>query len=457
MITHKHNHYHCARICFECQSPLSIKADDSDPTLDTTLMTDATGNAIIPGTSIAGVLRHLYEEKYKEDVLKEDALFGKTSVKHDDHRPSLVKISFGFIHNAKNQPQMGVVETSASDDILSYLQNTPIIREQTKINQSGTTTDAAKFDRSALPKGTRFSFELGLSGEQSNKTQWAQLLSLLSHPKFRLGGLTHRGFGKVKIIDLYEQDFDFTNSADIKKWQAHQQSDWTVQNNHCTASNEYVNLTITAEDFWRIGSGDEALGAYSKDPDDKPYTETTLNWHNNQATLSEKLVVVPATAIKGALRHRTLFHLRLLNLLNKDFSDTEIKEEDIDLCKLFGAKAEKNTQQGIGGLLIDDVYLPNHSTPKIMMHNKIDRFTGGVMNGALFSEELLYQDTLNISMYFDPHKLKLLNTCVQNAFIKAIQDLCEGRLSLGAGSAKGHGYFTGESASIIQKFKESCQ
>lgn len=448
MITHKHNHYHCARICFECQSPLSIKADDSDPTLDTTLMLDAMGNAIIPGTSIAGVLRHLYKEKYDKD-----ALFGASGVNYDDNSPSLVKISFGFIHNAKNQPQMGVAEIQESDEILSYLQNASIIREQTKINAFGTTTEAAKFDRSALPKGTRFSFELGLSSEQSDTTQWEQLIALLFHPKFRLGGLTHRGFGKVKIIGIYEQDFDFTNSEDIKKWRVHQQSDWVIPNNDNTKHNDCVNLSITAEDFWRIGSGDEALGEYSQDPDDKPYTETTLNWDNNQATLSQKQVVVPATAIKGALRHRTLFHLRVLN---QNFSVTDTQEA-VNLYQLFGDKASNDTTAGVGGLFIDDVYLPGYSIPKLMMHNKIDRFTGGVMNGALFSEELLYQDTLNIPMYFDPHKLTCLDTNVQTAFISAIQDLCEGRLSLGAGSARGHGYFAGESEPIIQKFKECCQ
>lgn len=461
MITHKKPYYYCARVCFECQSPLSIKADDSDPTLDTTLMLDANGNAIIPGTSISGVLRHLYQEKYKDD-----SLFGTSGIQHSDNQTSAVKISFGFIHNAQNKPQMGAVTTDReSDEILIHLQNEPIIRAQNAINKYGTVSKGGKFDRSALPKGTRFSFELGLSinkDEKEGGKQWEQLLGLLSHPKFRLGGLTHRGFGKIEVIDIQERKFDFRKEENFNSWKTYQQESWTAHNNLQAQVNEskdkYVKLAVKAEDFWRIGSGNKALETYDKDPDDKPYTESVIKWEDNNASIQDKIVVVPATGIKGALRHRTLFHLRLLH---NDFLDTETKEEEAkkykNLCQLFGDKAEKKTQQGVGGLFIDDVYLAEYSTPKMMMHNKIDRFTGGVMNGALFSEELLYQDTLNIPMYFDPYKLKGLDRCTQTAFITALKDLCEGRLSLGGGSAKGHGYFTGNSKETVTKFTEACQ
>jgi CRISPR/Cas system CSM-associated protein Csm3 (group 7 of RAMP superfamily) len=73
-----------------------------------------------------------------------------------------------------------------------------------------------------------------------------------------------------------------------------------------------------------------------------------------------------------------------------------------------------------------------------MMHNKIDRFTGGTIDGALFSEELLYGGgfTLQGQIKRNEQSKELLE-----AFKLALLDLAQGRLALGGGTTKGHGYF----------------
>ncbi|MEJ2755696.1 MAG: RAMP superfamily CRISPR-associated protein, partial [Gammaproteobacteria bacterium] len=76
------------------------------------------------------------------------------------------------------------------------------------------------------------------------------------------------------------------------------------------------------------------------------------------------------------------------------------------------------------------------------VHNKIDRFTGGVLPGALFEEELLY-DTPEMALSILVQAYESIPPIVAGAFIDALEDLTQERLALGGGSTKGHGYFTG--------------
>jgi hypothetical protein len=74
------------------------------------------------------------------------------------------------------------------------------------------------------------------------------------------------------------------------------------------------------------------------------------------------------------------------------------------------------------------------------MHNAIDRFTGGVRDRLLFSEELLWQDEMELALLIHTARL---GEDARQALRLALDDLISGRLALGAGAGKGHGRFTG--------------
>jgi len=70
----------------------------------------------------------------------------------------------------------------------------------------------------------------------------------------------------------------------------------------------------------------------------------------------------------------------------------------------------------------------------------IDRFTGGAMEGALFSEEVVrskekFQLTCLVSNGTQQEYL--------DAFESTLKDVCTGMLPLGGGTMRGHGCFTG--------------
>ena len=457
-------YFYSAKVTVECDTPLSIKGDESDFTFDTTLVRDVNGYPTIPGTSIAGVLRSVA----KQCGADEATLFGYADNK--DVSPSQIQTSFGFVHTADNQPLLGLskkaIESDNKVDLL--LKNlTPILRDQVALNEYGAAVDGAKLDRTAVPKGARFSFELNWASGQQDDDQWRKILGWLAHPNFRIGGLTQRGFGKLKIIQINQAFYDMHKPEDLQAWQHNRQYDFNAQNGQIVEqtiaqADDFINfeLDLKAEDFWRIGQGSKAIRKDSEDfkePDLIPYTETIITWNGNQATERDQQVVIPAAGVKGALRHRTLFHFRKLN---NDFSDgsklpKEAIYQNIALKNLFGdiQLADKNDKAKAGNLIMDDIYLDKTPATQIMMHNKIDRFTGGTIDGALFSEQLLYGGGFKLSGQIQTQKGdKLIEQSKEllTAFKYALQDLAEGRLALGGGSTKGHGYFNAQAIDLAQ-------
>lgn len=398
--------FYSALVTIECETPLSVKADESDLTIDSRIVRDVNGYPAIPGTSIAGVLRSVARECDAEN----ETLFGYIEDKgnnRNEDTPSQLQISFGFIHNANNQPIVGLLppeQRNTENDVEILLKDLmPILRDQVALNEYGAAQDGAKMDRTAVPKGTRFSFELNWATDKPNDDQWHKILAWLSHPAFRLGGLTRRGFGKVSIVSIKQEVYNFKEQSELNRWQQNRKLDFNAQNGqditgHITdpKATNYIDFSIDleAEDFWRIGQGDKALGTlgkdYDKEPDLKPYTETVIKWRNNEAKPKVQQVVIPASGIKGALRHRTLFHYRRLH---GDFADSAkpCERTDKELKDLFGTIDEKGLA---GTLILDDIYISEKLPTKVMMHNKIDRFTGGTIDGALFSEQLLYGGAL---------------------------------------------------------------
>lgn len=437
-------YFYSAFITLECVTPLSVKADESDITLDSRIVRDINGYPVIPGTSIAGVLRSVARQCGTD----EKSYFGYSG---DNDQPSQIQVSFGFAHNAQNKIKLGLdlmaIESQQEvDQCLKDLM--PIIRDQVAINEYGASSKGSKMDRTAVPKGTRFSFELNWATDSQNEEQWHKILAWVSHPSFRLGGLTHRGFGKVAVQSIKKQAYDLSTEEGFANWQSNRTLEFNAQNGQpheqeVLQTENFVSfqLDLQAEDFWRVGQGEKALpGNYSKEPDIKPYTEKVIQWDSaNQPRLSkEPQVVIPASGIKGALRHRTLYHFR--RLLN-DVSDGLKVENDATyqnahLVDLFGDIQGEKAK--VGSLILDDIYLEKTPPTKIMMHNKIDRFTGGTIDGALFSEQLLYGGGFSIA-----GKIKKAgqNKTLLEAFKLALLDLAEGRLALGGGSTKGHGYF----------------
>ena len=163
--------------------------------------------------------------------------------------------------------------------------------------------------------------------------------------------------------------------------------------------------------------------------------------------LNENLVLIPATSVKGAISHRTAFQWNKLNHFYAGSSEAKVGTNNPAVKALFGSEGEKDANnkmvnQARGNVLFSDV-IEKKLDDKILNHVAIDRFTGGAIDGALFSEKTTYgkdqQFTLSILVKSDALK----DETIKNAFEEAMKDICKGMLPLGGGVNRGNGVFTG--------------
>jgi len=179
---------------------------------------------------------------------------------------------------------------------------------------------------------------------------------------------------------------------------------------------------------------------------------------------------IPATSIKGTLRHRVLFYARLLAGCTQTSANDTVQEhgvydytqpdrfEDLDSAELaintlFGSA--ENDDKGKPGLVyIAEPVFSADTSFRVMQHVALDRFTQGPLQSALFGEVLLELATQPFDLRIDvdwlsvqkrleqskaPVNLKLL----QRSMELAIQDLVSQRLTLGAAGSRGHGMMYG--------------
>ena len=484
---------HVARATIEAKGPLSIAGDLADPEVDAAVERDANGLPAIPGTSLAGSLRHLRELEFKGDPEdKYRRLFGWTADDIRDIGPEEAKraattyqasrlhITWAHIHDADNLPVDGLVtrqERLRDDPILGpMLDPVPARRDHVALDVRGVATKRQKFDRSYVPPGYRFTFELRLwSDDVRAGEEWAEIKRLLASPFWRLGGATRRGYGKIAVIRLAEECFDLTKAKSYRRFLRHQtrldtpspalrdgDRDWGAD-----ATDGEATLELVPDTFIRFGQGDKLLGEHDRRDAERSVdmlvvTMPQVNWSGDRAALeSHRHLLVPASAIKGAIAHRCRFHLlaaadRFADALPDEASpkDRERLAGEVDHLHEAVFGSANDDQDGkptgrAGRLYLDDQLIPLGDAAKkltLQAHNSIDRFSGGVRKKVLFSEELLFRPTLEVPIRIDPPsgltdtQRQRLQACLG----RSLADLCQGRLALGAGGSKGHGYCTGE-------------
>lgn len=132
--------------------------------------------------------------------------------------------------------------------------------------------------------------------------------------------------------------------------------------------------------------------------------------------------------------------------LDKKNNSLPIGENNEAVKALFGfSKNSDKKEDGLRGrVIINDIFLPYNPTDnKVFNHTKIDRFTNGTIDGALFQEKAAqYNDEINLEIWVDKTAFQN-DKLIENAFNQTLIDLTEGNLQLGGNTTKGHGVFTG--------------
>ncbi|HHL22162.1 MAG TPA: hypothetical protein ENJ52_11635, partial [Aliiroseovarius sp.] len=409
---------HIRRFTLEALSPLLISGGDDDPLLDNVLARDANGLPMLPATGIAGALRA------RMDPACANAYFGYQD--GDEGARSPLTLTDALFHWSDNKPRDGLVldlSKIRQDKVASFaLQDSPVKRDHVRLNEYGVADGNGKFIRSAAPRGSRFTFEISQWGDGKALDTVADLI----REGLSLGGATRSGYGEMACIAEGRADLDLSSDKDWETYEAIARADL---GNSPIDMVEVGPAEQKRTPGWRIEGRIEGPlitgGAPWEDEDRAPYREHFIAWENGEGRVAGPVPVLPASAIKGPLRHRTLFHLR-----KSDPENAEVLAKD-----LFGSE-RKDAEGHAGRLRFFEIVLAGSEEIRLT-HVGIDRFTGGARKGVLFTDRMLWRPALTIEIA----QLGAIPKVAQDAFEKALADLKSGLLGIGADWGDGAGIF----------------
>jgi CRISPR/Cas system CSM-associated protein Csm3 (group 7 of RAMP superfamily) len=120
-----------------------------------------------------------------------------------------------------------------------------------------------------------------------------------------------------------------------------------------------------------------------------------------------------------------------------------VGENNEAVAALFGfAKDSELNNEGLRGrVIINDIYLVPQNY-KVFNHTKIDRYTNGTIDGALFKEKVAAYDThFTLDIWVENSAIQ--DSSIKQALENTLKELVEGQLQLGGNATKGHGVFKG--------------
>jgi len=445
----KNQYRFLARVIIEAKSPLNIGSGNRGIKSDSLVLRDVNGLPFIPGTTLAGLLRHALGKD-------NDRLMGSQQM------GSPLIITEAKMLNCDGTVLDGILpQAQLNSPFLAHFRHLPI-RQHAKIGHRGSTVNGGKFDEEIVLKGARFCFEMEMLSATDDDTDFKCLLNILASPTFRIGSGSRSGFGEVEVVDelCRYKKIDFSVAAQ-RNWYLQKSSslseEWKdAETIELDKKNEEgwttYDLQLSPVDFMLFGSG---LG---NDKADMTFVrETFIDWSGDFAQVRdhESVVLIPASSVKGALSHRLAFHY---NKLTKKFADTLADGESITdytgknnaaVKAIFGSEGDKGQDGKVqnkqrGRVLMSDIIEEASFSSKVLNHVSIDRFTGGAIDGALFDEETLYAKGYSFGMkLMVDNEAFIGNDLVKTAFEDALKDLCSGMLPLGGGVNRGNGCFEG--------------
>lgn len=442
----KYSKRYLTRVVVEAATPLAVGTGDKDVLTDALVARDLNGLPFIPGSSIAGVLRHSIGDNNDKN-----SIFGFQE--GDNGRGSRIIFTDAVLLDADGEAQDGL-KTSEKSDFLSHYDALPI-RQHVRINALGSTNKGSKFDEQVVYQGSRFVFEMEMVDNGDNESRYLEVLDNIHSQLFRLGGGTRCGFGAMKVIDVKYRSLDLNEPADLELYITKSSSlkqEWIGYEPYLPGEreeqswHEYI-LELKPLDFYLFSSGFS-----DDDADTTPVTESYVTWNNDNrgGQFVDDGVLIPATSFKGALAHRVAYHWNKIKGYTAESGNGQVDNENVAVVALFGSSGSDSNAISRGNVLLSDIILKPSANDqdklkdtKLLNHVTIDRITGGTIAGHLFTEKVTHRPDQSFKEVLYVNAKVLKDQDIKRALERSLQDICDGLLPLGGGTNRGHGIFTG--------------
>lgn len=360
-----------ARVKVETATPLGVGSGEVGLVNDRLVAKDANYLPYIPGTSLAGVVRHEMESRsaFAADITR---LFGYQV--EDKGQGSRLAFSSGILLAEDNTTVLeGLQQVDKSKGYYSFFKRLPE-RDHVRINDRGAAVKHGKFEEELVHKGTRFVFEIELDGSSDDQEAWDTLLAVLHHPTFRIGAGTRKGFGQLDIIECTERIYDLHEEKDLDAYLNRSSSlNGTIEGGKFYAKEEKTavldgwytyNVELEPENFFLFGSG-----IFQEDIHNAPKVESYFMWTEDGPKLSEPKLLIPATSVKGAISHRLAYHYNRLQGVTIEQSGTP------DFPELQAFDLERALAKFNLGLPVEKLNFSEDSPEWKILENKIDQMS----------------------------------------------------------------------------------
>lgn len=390
-------------------SPLLLGSGE-DENSDIDVLRDWNGRPFIPGSALAGVLRHyLGGILPSKDIVEE--VFGK---KQQDSTQSLI---YFYDAEIKNQPQIQIRDGVEID------------------NLTKTAKEKRKYDYEVLEARNTFEFRTELIIREKHNASLKKIekllylmLNALKNGKIRIGGKTRRGFGKVELEGIKLLILDMNKPEDRNKWI---NFNWDFEGNSDIEALNHNELVIKDIPVTTI-----------KVKFSLPYSLIIKHYsaapevEDMEHLFSASKPVIPGTSWTGALRHA-------IENIGREIGKKD--EINILLKGLFGFVDETNKNAEASRIYIEESIIENPISLSYT-RNKVDRFTGGTVERALFDERPVFNKG-DTEVHLNIH-IKEGEDAEIGLLLLAIRDLWYGIQTIGGDASIGRGILEGKQLTV---------
>lgn len=255
-----------------------------------------------------------------------------------------------------------------------------VVRDGVMINhEKGAAEDRKKYDYQLMEPGVEFPFFAEITirhGMDINavKQLAADIQTALCSDELRIGAFTNSGFGRMECKGFKVWHFEFDRDADAWLEYVKTKQIKLPEQNLSGLQRSISSSGFSIEAIFQLKSS-LIIGAYSEGEEEGS---------DKSQLKSGEDFVLPGKSIRGALRHRALKIL-------KTKGDAEQAEDQIQ--SLFGIviEDEDKKEQKKGRLRIEEVRLKKDEVQSLIQNRvRIDRFTGGTVDGGLFNSQPIW-------------------------------------------------------------------
>ena len=398
---------------------------------DNDLLIGADGNPFIPGTSLAGVIKAGMKDNTCIDSKHMDLLMGKEG---DDSRQSMVILHDSFLKERKQNVEV-------------------VVRDGIEINEyTKTAKNKSKYDFEVLNPGVVFGFRMEILVRERFKElpvlQFVRdFVAFAESGDFRVGAKTNRGYGQLAIENIKCYDVDFFNEKTWKTpmdaMKAYIAFDWSqLKTWEAFMMEKNLEEELLPEISYRYPYTSIMVPlAVENTLLIRNYFLSNLDVDCEQLMIGDK-AVIPGSAWAGCFRHKVKEFLEELS--NKAIAKNMTKE-------IFGAEKDYDVPARSRIVFMESEECGKEKTnTKNVTRNKIDRFTGGVLKTALFSERIAVGGTYQLEVRLEDAK-----DYEVGLLLLAVQEIRHGLMAVGGTTSVGRGAFESNGEITINSEKLS--